>query len=215
MKISLILAHPNQGSFNHAIARTAAQTLAGNGHEVFFHDLYAERFDPILPGPEIPKRAALDPVVAQHCAEIAAADGIVIVHPNWWGQPPAILKGWVDRVIRPGVAYEFVEGDTGDGVPFGLLKARTALVLNTSNTPLERELRVFGDPLETLWKNCIFDLSGVARFARRIFCVIVTSTPEQRAGWLREVEDLVDACWPAEQVTGDSSDLCKEALLNP
>jgi len=53
------------------------------------------------------KDAALPDAIKQHCEEIALVDGIVIVHPNWWGQPPAILKGWVDRVIRPGVAYEF------------------------------------------------------------------------------------------------------------
>ena len=59
--------------------------------------------------------------------EISVADGVVIIHPNWWGQSPAILKGWVDRVIRPGVAYEFLEDDKGEGVPCGLLKANQRL----------------------------------------------------------------------------------------
>ena len=200
MKVSLILAHPNPGSFNHAIAETARAVLAHNGHAVFFHDLYAERFDPILPGPEIPKSAAVPREIADHCAQIAAADGIVIVHPNWWGQPPAILKGWVDRVIRPGVAYEFLEGDGGEGIPVGLLKAETAVVFNTSNTPYEREIGAFGDPLETLWKNCIFDLCDVKRFSRRMFGVIVTSTPERRAAWLQEVADTIENRFPASHV---------------
>jgi putative NADPH-quinone reductase len=65
------------------------------------------------------------------------------------------LKGWIDRVIRPGVAYRFVDGDSGEGVPVGLLKAKAALVLNTSNTPDDREQSAFGDPLEVLWKRCI------------------------------------------------------------
>ncbi len=182
MRISVILGHPDPGSFNHAIAEAAVEALTQNGHDVSFHDLYAERFDPILPGPEIPKGAALDPVVQRYCDEIAAADGIVIVHPNWWGQPPAILKGWVDRVIRPGVAYEFVEGDDGEGVPVGLLRARSALVFNTSNTPEERELAAFGDPLEALWKRCVFGLCGVDDVRRRTFSVVVTSTQEERRG---------------------------------
>ena len=154
MKLSLILAHPDPGSFNHAIAETARQTLLRSGHTVFFHDLYAENFDPILPAHEIPKDAALSAEIARHCAEIAAADGIIVVHPNWWGQPPAILKGWIDRVIRPGVAYEFLEGDDGEGVPVGLLKATTAVVFNTSNTPLrartERLRRPAGRSLAAL-----------------------------------------------------------------
>ena len=55
MKISVILAHPNDGSFNHTIARTAVEQLGGNGHRVFFHDLYKEKFDPLLRSEEILK----------------------------------------------------------------------------------------------------------------------------------------------------------------
>jgi len=154
MKLSVILAHPNKQSFNHAIAKAAVAELEGRGHGVIFHDLYDEGFDPILPHDEIPKETSLSWEMENHCKEISLADGIIIIHPNWWGQPPAILKGWVDRVLRPGVAYEFLEGDEGEGVPVGLLRAKTAIVFNTSNTPQERELTAFGDPLETLWKNC-------------------------------------------------------------
>jgi NAD(P)H dehydrogenase (quinone) len=196
MNISVILAHPTAGSFNHAIASRAVKALKQNGHSVFFHDLYQERFDPILTDAEIPREAPLPPEIHRHCAEIAEADGIVIVHPNWWGQPPAILKGWVDRVIRPGVAYEFLEGDKGEGIPKGLLKAQAALVFNTSNTPGERERDVFADPLETLWKNCVFGLCGVGNFHRKMFCVVVTSSADERARWLQEVEDNLCRYFP-------------------
>ncbi len=196
MRVSLILAHPDCGSFNHAIARVAAEVLKESGHAVAYHDLYAEGFDPILPGVEIPSGATLSDTVRAHCDEIAAADGIIIVHPNWWGQPPAILKGWIDRVIRPGVAYEFVDGDQGEGVPIGLLKARVACVFNTSNTTSEREARAFGDPLETLWKNCIFGLCGVKVFYRETFSVVVTSTLEQRQEWLAKVREVMQSYFP-------------------
>ena len=65
MKLSLILAHPNPGSFNHAIAETARQTLLRSGHTVFFHDLYAEGFDPMLPAREIPKGAPFPAEIAR------------------------------------------------------------------------------------------------------------------------------------------------------
>ena len=196
MKVSVILAHPNSGSFNHALARAALDVLRQNGHQVFFHDLYAEKFDPLLPAGEAPEEAALPLEIAAHCQEIASAEGIVIVHPNWWGQPPAILKGWVDRVIRPGVAYRFVDGDQGEGVPVGLLKAKVVCVFNTSNTTSEREARVFGDPLETLWKNCVFGLCGAAAFYRETFSVVVTSTLTQRQEWLARVRELIQRHFP-------------------
>ena len=194
MQISLILAHPNPDSFNHAIAHTACETLQTNGHRVFFHDLYREKFDPLLLAEEIAAASPLPDTIRQHCEEIAVADGIVVVHPNWWGQPPAVLKGWVDRVIRPGIAYNFLEGDSGEGVPHGLLRAKAALVYNTSNTESQREKDVFGDPLQTLWKNCIFGLCGVDNFHRRMFNVMVTSSDDQRKKWLdlvaRDIERL-------------------------
>jgi putative NADPH-quinone reductase len=197
MNVLVILAHPTPGSFNHAIAETVVRTLEETGHSGVFHDLYAEGFDPILPTDEIPTDGLADFVIQEHCEHLTAADGIVLVHPNWWGMPPAILKGWVDRVIRPGVAYEFEEGDDGEGVPIGLLRAKAAVVFNTSNTPEEREQDVFGDPLENLWKTCIFDLCGVKEFHRRNFTVVVTSTGEDRKGWLQEAGEIVARAFPA------------------
>lgn len=198
MQIMLILSHPDPSSFNHAIAARAKEALERIGHTVGFHDLHAEGFDPMLPACEIPRDAELPDDIARHCKEAAEADGFIIVHPNWWGMPPANLTGWVDRVMRPGLAYEFVEGDGGEGVPVGLLKADKVMVFNTSNTPGERELAVFGDPLERIWKDCIFDLCGVQEFSRRMFRVICTSTPEERAAWLEEVDTAVTEFFPSE-----------------
>ena len=195
MNVLLLLAHPRPGSFNHALAHAAREQLESDGHRVVFHDLHAERFDPAIPPDESARAAVLPPAVAAHCADLAAAEGIVVVHPNWWGQPPAVLKGWIDRVVRPGVAYEFLEGDSDEGVPRGLLQARTAVVLNTSNTAPERERAVFGDPLETLWRNCVFGLCGVADVRRRTFGVVVASTADQRRQWLAEARALVSGAF--------------------
>lgn len=66
MKVSVIIAHPHPGSFNHAIAETVIRALEENWHTVCFHDLYQERFDPVLPYDEIFRNALLSPVIAQH-----------------------------------------------------------------------------------------------------------------------------------------------------
>ena len=196
MNILIILGHPDVRSFNHAIAQTASSTLREYGHHTILHDLYQEHFDPLLYSEEIPLTAALPPVIAQHCTELREADGIVVIHPNWWGQPPAMLTGWIDRVIRPGVAYRFEETDSGEGVPIGLLNAKAAIVLNTSNTAETRERAIFGDPLENIWKRCIFNLCGVPVVHRRMFETIVTSSPEQRQTWLDEVSTLCRTIFP-------------------
>lgn len=190
MNILIILGHPAPGSFNHAIAHAVWDDLKAAGHDIIFHDLYGEGFDPLLTAAEIPKSATINQTIAAHCSELCQANAIIIVHPDWWGQPPAILKGWVDRVFRPGVAYRFEEGDGGEGIPTGLLKASAAVVINTSNTPAAREQEAFGDPLDALWRRCIFDLCGVTRLYRRMFSVVVTSTMEQRLAWIEEAKNL-------------------------
>ncbi len=196
MNMLVILGHPTPGSLNHSIAAAAVAALEDEGHEVTFHDLCAEGFDPVLPDGEAGRGAELPPGVRAHCADLVPAEGIVVVHPNWWGMPPAVLKGWIDRVVRVDVAYRFAEGDGGEGVPVGLLRARRAVVFNTANTPAEREMAVFGDPLDTLWKNCVFGLCGVEDVHRRTFGVVCLASPSQRERWLEEVDGTMRRLFP-------------------
>jgi NAD(P)H dehydrogenase (quinone) len=198
MNVSIILGHPTLDSFNHAICDTAIATLRANGHLVHFHDLYREGFDPVMPSNEIPKDAPLPPAIERHCLEIGEADGVVIVHPNWWSSPPAILRGWVDRVLRPGRAYNFVPDGQGGAKPVGLLKASVGLVFTTANTPHEKEVALFGDPLQTHWLTVVFGLCGVPRTRRWDFSPVIVSTSEQRRGWLRDVEAAVADYFPAD-----------------
>jgi NAD(P)H dehydrogenase (quinone) len=191
MQALVIVAHPSPTSLSHAMAQAACDALRLKGIEPWLHDLYAESFNPVQPTGESQNTASSDPLVEQHCAELAKADVVVICHPNWWGQPPAILKGWVDRVFRLDTAYAYPPGEGFDGVPVGKLRARVALVFNTSNTPADREAAVFGDPLERLWRDCIFGLCGVKHVVRHCFGPVAGSSPEARAGWLQAVSHTV------------------------
>jgi NAD(P)H dehydrogenase (quinone) len=196
MKIVVLVAHPNPKSFNHAIAEAAIAELKQNGHEVVFHDLHAEKFDPLLPFEEIPMKAVPPADIAAQSREIVEADGIIVAHPNWWSQPPAILKGWMDRVLRPGLAYKFGTGPNGEGIIIGLLKAKAAVVFVTSNTPPDKEVELYGDPLEGLWKRCVWGFCGVKNVHRELFSVIITSTPEQREAWLKRTRQIISQYFP-------------------
>ena len=168
MKVMVVLGHPSAGSFNHAIATAAVTALEANGHQVYLHDLYAEGYDPVLTQAEIAEEQVSDPIIKTHCDELTAAGGYIVVHPNWWGRPAAIVKGWADRVLRYGTAYSFTE-ENGEEVGVGLLKDRKALVLNTCMTSEENDRAHYGDPLENLWRNCVFGFCGVTDFQRRNF----------------------------------------------
>ncbi|HWX01528.1 NAD(P)H-dependent oxidoreductase [Collimonas sp.] len=187
----IVIAHPSTTSMSHAMAAEAQRSLEQFGYRLVTHDLYAERFDPVQRTNESQNTISGDPLVERYCSEVSRADLILIFHPNWWGQPPAILKGWIDRVLRLDTAYRYAENAGYSSVPIGLLKARYALVFNTSNTPVEREMTVFGDPLEQIWRHCIFDFCGVKNVIRRMYGPVSGSTPEERARWLAEIAELV------------------------
>ncbi|MEU6882438.1 NAD(P)H-dependent oxidoreductase [Streptomyces sp. NPDC046712] len=194
MRAGVYLAHPRPGSFNHAVFDAVVDELGDRGCHVLAHDLCAEGFAPVLAADETrtvqPASSATDSQVALHRAEVATLDIMVFVHPNWWGMPPAVLTGWIQRVLAPGVAYKL---NTAEGEPAGLLKAGRALVLNTSDTPDDREQSEFGDPLDRIWSACVLPYVGVTDVRRTVFRTVTDSTDETRASWLRQAREQAAA----------------------
>lgn len=133
---------------------------------------------------------AADVQVRRYQDELAELDALIFVHPNWWGMPPAILAGWVQRVLTPAVAYKL---DDAAGEPVGLLHAKRALVLNTSDTTADRERDVFGDPLHQIWAACVLPYIGVEDVRRKVFRTVTDSTEEMRTTWLHEARELAAA----------------------
>ncbi|KDN19619.1 NAD(P)H-dependent oxidoreductase [Amycolatopsis rifamycinica] len=192
--VVVLLAHPRAGSFNHALAARVVAGLDRAGVPVRFHDLYAEGFDPVLTETEAytsGTRAEAflavepDPLVRRHREELRTAGGLVAIHPNWWGKPPAILGGWLDRILVPGVAYRL---DDAGGAPEPLLSLRRLLVVNTSDTPEERERTLFGDPLDAIWRRCLAPYLGEPEVRRLVLRVVADAGAAQRAAWLDDVE---------------------------
>jgi NAD(P)H dehydrogenase (quinone) len=100
-----------------------------------------------------------------------------------------MLVGWVDRVLRAGSSYTFRTNEKGEGEVVGLLKAKGALVIHTSNTRPEKEKALYGDPLDNLWRTCIFGFCGVKNVRRELYAPVITSTLEQRQAWLKQAAD--------------------------
>ncbi|MFD6161768.1 NAD(P)H-dependent oxidoreductase [Nocardia sp. NPDC060256] len=193
MRIAVYLAHPQADSFNRALFDAVVDELQGQAVEVVPHDLYAEGFDPMLAAQEtetVDGTQSGDERVRRYQDELAELDALIFVHPNWWGMPPAILTGWVQRVLTPAVAYKLSDAA---GEPIGLLHAKRALILNTSDTTEDRERDVFGDPLQQIWASCVLPYIGVEDVRRKVFRTVTDSTEQQRTTWLRDARDLAAA----------------------
>lgn len=189
MKVLLIVAHPNTDkSFNHALVKTACDQLRAKGHEVVVRDLYADHFDPVMPlGEEKLPLNELPREIQDAINDVKTADALIFVHPNWWSGPPAILRGWLDRVFRAGFAYRFSpEG----AVP--MLAGKKALVVTTANTPQDVDEKVYHRALENFWRTIVFGLVGCSSFDYLGFTPVILSTPEIRTAWLQELRTLLD-----------------------
>jgi putative NADPH-quinone reductase len=136
VNVLIVLAHPNGDSFNHAIAHRAQAALAANGHTVHLLDLYALGFRAAMSADE--RRAyhgeqpISDPLVAEHAALVRTCEALVFVYPTWWSAMPAILKGWLERVLVPGVGFQF--DDKGKVAP-GLRNVRRLVGISTYGSP--------------------------------------------------------------------------------
>lgn len=191
MIATVIIAHPYEKSFNHAIYNKIIQTLESNHIQTYSHDLYKERFNPLLTKDELGKKPTKDRKVRKYTRELLASDLLIFIHPNWWGQPPAILKGYIDRVIRSPHAYDFDENDSGGGIPTGKLGAKIGMVFNTSNTEETREMSYFHDPLRFTWDKCVFGFCGITKTHRNVYRIVSDSTEQERSEWLHDVENTM------------------------
>jgi putative NADPH-quinone reductase len=119
MRVMVVYAHPVSESFNAAIRDAVVATLRGRGHEVDLCDLYAENFPAIMSREDrllyhdVPANRAL---ARPWIERLEAAEGLVMVFPTWVFGPPAILKGFCEKVFLPGIAFELVDGKVRAGL---------------------------------------------------------------------------------------------------
>ena len=104
---AVILAHPDADSFNAAAAQAYCEAVRRQGHQAVLRDLYRMGFDPVLKSREQPRpdKYAMANDVAAELSAIEKADVFVLIYPVWFGAPPAILKGYLDRVLGAGFSY--------------------------------------------------------------------------------------------------------------
>ncbi|HXQ46327.1 MAG TPA: NAD(P)H-dependent oxidoreductase [Caulobacteraceae bacterium] len=132
MKHAVIVAHPNARSFNLTLARAYEAAAKAEGHAVIVRDLYRLGFNPCLPAEELPfaETVHLGDDVAAERALLSDVEVFCFVYPLWLDAPPAILKGYLERVFGFGFAYERgPEGNTP------LLEGRSMISLTTSGAP--------------------------------------------------------------------------------
>jgi NAD(P)H dehydrogenase (quinone) len=190
MKLVEILCNPRPGSYNLALAASAGEKLKSLGHDVILHDLYEEGFNPVMEAPELARSFSLEGLVQVHCNDLAAADGLLVFHPDWWGQPPAVLKGWIDRVFRQGVAYELEGDDFSEKGWKPLLSGKKGLVFCTSEAEPDS-----ARTLEALWVHSVLGRCGMEASCH-VLRDMRSTDPAARRAWLEFVLATIEEWFP-------------------
>lgn len=136
MRVLVVHCHPNPGSFVSSLALDARAALVSAGNEVRFIDLHADGFDPVFTLSErfnhtAPPGGKLEefPVLRASVEALQWCEALVLVYPTWWSGQPAMLKGWIDRVLMKGVAWDLPDG--ADTLVPGLTHIRRIVAVTT------------------------------------------------------------------------------------
>ena len=178
----LVYGHYNEKSFNAAIRDEFIKTVKENGNEVDVVDLYKEKFNPVFAG-EDP-----DDIVLNHRKRIEQSDVIVLIAPIWNFRMPAIVEGWIDKVLAPPWAFRFKKLFGNYGYPIGNLKGKKAIVFCTYGSP-QFAIRTFflNMPTKRLRRG-VFNICGINDVTYKRYFAVPFVSDDKRKKFLEDVK---------------------------
>lgn len=164
MNALVVYTHPNKNSLNAAFLEKTMEGLKVNNKidNVELLDLYKEDFDPVLVFNEEKRRRDMfkDPKLTKYRDQITKADVIIFIYPIWWGRPPAMLMGYIDKMFSTNFAYKNVEGKI---MPEGLLKGKKVVCISTMSGPTGYLKLLMGNVHKILMKKVLFNFVGIKK----------------------------------------------------
>lgn len=183
-KILIINGHPNLNSFNYAIHEAYLTGLKLNGNTIISEIKIAEMaFDINVQKARAAVQIEQDIKDAQ--LKIEAADHIVWIYPLWWGMMPALLKGFIDRVLTPGFAFNY----TSKGKIEKLMTGKTTEIICTLDYPIFIFKTLFNGGGVKVMRKMILNFCGFKNSKTTYIGPIIKSTPAQREKWLSNIKN--------------------------
>jgi Putative NADPH-quinone reductase (modulator of drug activity B) len=189
MHTTIVYSHPWNGSFNKAILTSAADALNESEKELFLIDLYRDGFDPLMTRSELEHFSngeAIDSMVAQYQMILKNTDEIIFIFPIWWHNAPAMLRGFLDKVMLKGAAYN-EEGN--EMIP--IWNIEKTLVITTSEATTDTLVNDCGNPIGGTFISAT--LKGLGMYnGEWLNCGHIKETTDQeRADFLEKVREAV------------------------
>jgi len=197
MRVLVVFNHPYQGSFCHSILNSVMRGLDDGQHEIDVIHLDKDQFDPVMRRKDLqaftiaktdPDRAftMLDEQVLDYKQRVESADHIVFIFPIWWELMPALTKGFIDKLIFPGIAYNYKEN--GLGMYSLLNKLEGVTMITTMNTPSLAYRLLFGNAIQKALLMGTFWKIGIKKRKWINLTNVKFSSDKKRAKWLSDIE---------------------------
>jgi putative NADPH-quinone reductase len=191
MKICIVFNHPYEGSYCSAILEAVLSGLHRGGHETDLMHLDRDRFDPVMTAGDLKGftlGAPVDPAISGYKNRLEQAEHLVMIFPIWWELMPAMTKGFIDRVIFPGVAYDY---DKSSRFPrmvkrFRLLRGIT--LITTMNTPSVFYRIIFGNAIKRALFTGTFWKMGYRNRKWISLNMVKFVSEKKRLAWLSDLE---------------------------
>jgi len=184
--ILIINGHPNKDSLNHALAEAYFKGAETSGSKVSIINISELAFNINLEY-GYRQRVELEPDLIRSLALIKQADHLVWIHPVWWGGMPAIMKGFIDRLFLPGIAFKYKENSLWWDK---LLTGKTARIITTLDQPSWYYRLAYGRPSINQLKKSVLKFCGIKPVKVTYVGIVKTANEETRKQWINKVYQL-------------------------
>lgn len=191
MKVVIVFNHPYEGSYCTAILNAVTNGLQKAGHTADIIHLDDDNFDPVMRVNDLKGfkgSVPCDPQVLNYQRRITEADHLAMIFPIWWELMPAMTKGFIDKVIFPGVAYDYDNSGRYPKMISRWKNIKGITLITTMNTPSFVYRLVFGNAIKkavftgTFWKLGFKNRKWIS------FNMVKFVTDDKRKKWLNELE---------------------------
>jgi NAD(P)H dehydrogenase (quinone) len=189
MKVVIVFNHPYEGSFCNAILNAVIKGLKSANHEVDLMHLDNDGFNPVMSNADLKafvEHKPVDPQVIEYNERLEKADHLIFIFPIWWDLMPAMTKGFVDRVLTPGVVYN--HHPRGFGLIPLLKKLKSVTVITTMNKPKIMYYLLIGNLIKKAMIKSVFKTMGYKNLKWISYNMVKSVSREKRVKWLTDMD---------------------------
>lgn len=190
MRTIIVFNHPNEGSYCNAILQSVTKGLQNANHEVDLMHLDNDGFNPAMSAEDLKAfvdHQPIDPQVMDYNERLKKADHLIFIFPIWWDIMPATTKGFVDRVLSPGVMYD--HHPRGFGLVPLLKNLKSVTIITTMNKPRILYSLLIGNLIRKVMLRSVFKTMGYKNLNWINFTSVKSVSQKKRVKWLSNLEN--------------------------